>query len=212
MHNIKLITLLSIDILSALSLWWLAPLTPLLVELFIKLQEQSYMNVTVSPTSGTMTSPFCRSVFPSMYQYTIEGVLRTAAIPNFFSRYSSVKCNFSKPFFRLSLHVTYSEHWIIFKVYKYFQYYVSILSFQTQSLHRYKRGGKCGTIFWMFLHEYSQIIKILYLTVAKWPYIEHRKESHSQYLAIKCTNRLHIFPVFYFDTLKHDYTKQASCL
>jgi hypothetical protein len=170
------------------------------------------MKVTIPAPYGTMTSPFYRSVFPSMYQYTIESVLRTAAIPSFISRYYSVKCNFFKPCLKCHCmsHILSTES--IFKVYKYFQYYVSILCTQTQCLHRYKRGGKCGTIFWMFLHEYSQIIKILFLTVAKWPYTEHRRESHFQYLAIIYTNRVSIFPGFYFDTLKHDYTKQASCL
>jgi len=41
-----------------------------------------------------------------------------------------------------------------FKIYNFFEYHLSILSFQTQYLHRYKRGGQCGTIFWTFLHEY----------------------------------------------------------
>jgi len=58
-------------------------------------------------TTGTMTSPLCRSVFPSIYQYTMKCVLRTAVLTSFISRHSSVKCSSSKPYFRMSLHVTH---------------------------------------------------------------------------------------------------------
>jgi len=81
----------------------LTPTTPILVEVFMGLEISSYMKDSIAAT-GTMTSPLCRSVFPLMYQYTMKCVLRTAVITTFISRHSSVKCSFSKPFFRMSLH------------------------------------------------------------------------------------------------------------
>jgi len=78
MHNININILLSTGDQPAFSPWELAPLTPIVVEVFIVLQELSYMEVTVAQPR-TMTSPLCRSVFPSMFQYTIKLVLNTCS-------------------------------------------------------------------------------------------------------------------------------------
>jgi len=108
MQIVNINILLSTGIFLKILLWCLAPPTPVLVELFIVLQISSYTKDTLSWTG---TSPWCRSaVFPSVYQYTMQCLLRTAVIISFISRYSSVKCSSSKPCFRMSLHVTLCEH------------------------------------------------------------------------------------------------------
>jgi len=79
------------------------------------------MNVTIT-SAGTMTSPLCRSVFSSVYQYTMKCVLRTAVITSSISRYFSVKCSFSKPFFKMPFPVTYCEHRMKLLSIHYFEY------------------------------------------------------------------------------------------
>jgi hypothetical protein len=109
MLNTNFHILLSTGILASFTLWGLAPLSPILVELFIVLQEYSHIQVSIAEP-WTLTSPLCRSVFTSVYQYTAKCALRTAVITSYISRYSSMKCSSSKPYFRISLNVTHSEH------------------------------------------------------------------------------------------------------
>jgi len=57
-------------------------------------------------------------------------------------------------YLRLLLSSIFQCH--IIWVYNFLEYHLSILSFLTQYLRRYKFVRHCGTIFWIFLHEYSQ--------------------------------------------------------
>jgi len=74
MLNTNINILLSAGTIPQILLWGPAPPTTILVELLILLQVPSYMKVTIPPPM-TMTSPSCRSVFPSVYQYTTKCVL-----------------------------------------------------------------------------------------------------------------------------------------
>jgi hypothetical protein len=116
------------------------------------------MEITIV-TPWTMASPLCRTKFPLMYQYTIKCVLRTAVITRFISRYSSVKCSSSKPYFRMSLYVTHCEHRMKL-ISSYFlrispQYFISIkLNTYINVYTLYKRGGNVAqfneSFFWIF--------------------------------------------------------------
>jgi hypothetical protein len=79
-----------------------------------------------------------------------------ALISSFICRHSSVRCSSSKPYFAISVHVTHSEDRIKIKVYNFFEYHTSILSIQIKYILRCKLGGQRYTIFWIFLHIYSQ--------------------------------------------------------
>jgi hypothetical protein len=167
MGNININIFLSTGLMLAISQWGQAPLTPILVELFIELQVSSYMKVTM--TTGTITSPLCRSVFPSMYQYTKKCVLRTAVITSFISRYSSVKCSSSKPHFRKSLYV---KLWAQNETFKFI-----ISSNINYAFHLHKRNiyvdvnvavnvAQFSEYSFMNINTKLKIDKILYLTVA----------------------------------------------
>ena len=53
----------------------------------------------------------------------------------------------------------------------------------------------------MNIRRKLQMINIMYLTLAKWPYIYHRKKRHFLYLVIIYKNTLYIVPNFYAVTL-----------
>jgi hypothetical protein len=152
----------------------------------------------------TTTLHLCRSVFPSVCQYTAKCVLRTAVITSFICRYSSVKCISSKPCFRVSLHVTHSEHRMILQVYNLVDYHLSILSL-TDVMFTYIQTwrAKRNIIFWIFFHEYLQKISHYQTSILKsWLMTLHRMKRQLQYLVNISTDKLSVFPYLYTDILK----------
>jgi hypothetical protein len=109
--------------------------------------------------------------------------------------------------------MSHSEQRIKMQVHNYFEYQLSILSLQTQCLRRYKRVGQFGKFSdcsFMNIWRELQLIKIMYLTAAKWPYVYHRKKRHFLCLAIICTNKLSVFHSSTLLLLKHHFTDYAS--